>query len=151
MIGRLLGVYVIIVSYCDWKFTSAFWRAFQKALRTWSTWVHRIICRQIVIQRELFRPLRTCSKITFYGVKEARKASISSKVAYIDNYHPSIKMIPYEALYGWPCRIPLYWVKVEEQHVIELAMIQERVEEMDMLKVCLRKPVSVRGVMQLHA
>jgi transposase InsO family protein len=38
--------------------------------------------------------------------------------AYNNNYHSSIGMPPYEALYGRPCRIPLSWDRLEERVTI---------------------------------
>jgi hypothetical protein len=34
--------------------------------------------------------------------------------AYNNSYHSSIRMPPYEALYGRPCRTPLSWDRLED-------------------------------------
>jgi hypothetical protein len=33
---------------------------------------------------------------------------------YNNNFHSSIRMPPYEALYGRPCRTPLSWERLED-------------------------------------
>ena len=54
--------------------------------------------------------------------------------AYNNNYHSSIEMTPYEALYGRPCRTPLCWTEVGERRDLKPAMVQETVEQVAMLK-----------------
>ena len=38
--------------------------------------------------------------------------------AYKNSYQSSIGMTPYEALYGWRCRTPACWTKLNEHKVI---------------------------------
>ena len=53
---------------------------------------------------------------------------------YNNNYHNSIKIEPYEALYGRKYRSPLYWNEVEKRELIEpdtfekVALIIRRLE-----------------------
>ena len=62
-----------------------------------------------------------------------------AKFSYNNSYHLSIGMAPYEALYGRPCRTPLFWTKGGERCEIEPAMVQETVEQVEMLKVRLKE------------
>ena len=59
--------------------------------------------------------------------------------AYNNNYHSSIEMTPYEALYGRPCRTPLCWTEVGERRDLEPAMVQETIEQVEMLKSRLKE------------
>ena len=40
--------------------------------------------------------------------------------AYDNSYQVSVRMAPYEALYGRPCRSPLCWTEVEESSSLVL-------------------------------
>jgi hypothetical protein len=39
--------------------------------------------------------------------------------SYNNSFHSSIRMPPYEALYGRPCRTPLSWDRLEDQVTVE--------------------------------
>lgn len=41
-----------------------------------------------------------------------------AEFAYNNSYQATIKMAPYEALYGRRCRAPLYWDEVGERRVL---------------------------------
>ena len=36
---------------------------------------------------------------------------------YNNSYHSTIGMAPFEALYGRPCRSPVLWADIEEEHL----------------------------------
>jgi len=44
--------------------------------------------------------------------------------AYNNNYHSSIEMPPFEALYGRPCRTPLGWHILEDQVIVGPELIE---------------------------
>ena len=44
--------------------------------------------------------------------------------AYNNSYVQSIKMAPFQTLYGRKCRSPLYWDEVEEGQLIESMLVQ---------------------------
>ena len=48
--------------------------------------------------------------------------------AYNNSYHSSIGMLPYEALYGRPCRTPLSWDRLEDRITVGPELIQEMEE-----------------------
>nr|GEW63172.1 reverse transcriptase domain-containing protein [Tanacetum cinerariifolium] len=48
--------------------------------------------------------------------------------------HASIKVTPYEALYGWKCRSPVCWAEVGEAQLIGPEMIQETTEKIILVK-----------------
>jgi hypothetical protein len=48
--------------------------------------------------------------------------------AYNNNFHSSIGMPPYKALYGRPCRTPLSWERLEDRVIVGPELIQEMEE-----------------------
>ena len=98
-----------IVSDRDPRFTSRFWESLQKALET-KLQMRTAFHPQTDGQSErtiqtLEEMLRACV-IEFQGTWDKYIALI--EFAYNKQYHSSIGMAPYEALYGRKCRSPLY-------------------------------------------
>ena len=48
-----------------------------------------------------------------------------AEFAYNNSYQASIKMAPFEALYGWRCRSPLHWSEVGERLALGPDVLQE--------------------------
>ena len=134
------GVPVSIVSDRDTKFTSEFWRAFQKAL---GTKVHMSTAYHPQTDGQSERTIQTLEDMLRACVLDWEGSWVKylplAEFAYNNNYHSSIGMAPYEALYGRPCRTPLCWTEVGEQREIEPAMVQETVEQVEMLKMRLKE------------
>jgi hypothetical protein len=49
--------------------------------------------------------------------------------AYNNSFHSSIRMPPYEALYGRPCKTLLSWDRLEDRVTVGLELIQEMEEQ----------------------
>ncbi|GJU23743.1 putative reverse transcriptase domain, ribonuclease H-like domain, aspartic peptidase domain protein [Tanacetum coccineum] len=49
--------------------------------------------------------------------------------SYNNNYHASIKVAPFEALYGRKCRSPICWAKVGDSQLTRPEIIQETIEK----------------------
>ena len=58
--------------------------------------------------------------------------------AYNDSYHSSIKVAPYEALYGRKCRSPICWDEVGEQKLLGPKIFQRTCEKVNMIRDRLR-------------
>ena len=54
--------------------------------------------------------------------------------AYNNNYHATIGMPPYEALYGRKCRSPIYWDEVGEKQVLGPKLVQDTVEKIKIIR-----------------
>ena len=115
----LYGIPSSIVSDRDPRFTSRFWRSLQDALGSklmLSSAYHPQTDGQIdrTIQ-SLEDLLRAC-------VQEQGGALDNYlpliEFTYNNNYHSSIGIAPFEALYGRRCRTPLCWYETEENVVI---------------------------------
>ena len=54
--------------------------------------------------------------------------------AYNNNYQASIQMAPYEALYGRPCRSPLFWTEVGESSITSPDLIRDTSEKVSLIR-----------------
>nr|GEX98435.1 reverse transcriptase domain-containing protein [Tanacetum cinerariifolium] len=106
------GTPVSIISDRDGRFTSSFWKTFQKALGTnpdMSTTYHP----ETDGQSE--RTIQTLEDVLRAYVIDFGKGWVKHlplvKFSYNNSYHASIKVAPYEALYGQKCRSPVCWAE----------------------------------------
>ncbi|KAA0054059.1 DNA/RNA polymerases superfamily protein [Cucumis melo var. makuwa] len=58
--------------------------------------------------------------------------------AYNNSYQSSIEMAPYEALYGRPCRTPVYWNEVGERKLVDLELVQITTNNIKLIRENLR-------------
>ena len=54
--------------------------------------------------------------------------------AYNNSYQASIRMAPYEALYGRPCRSPLCWTEVGESSITGPDLIRDTSEKVSLIR-----------------
>ena len=54
--------------------------------------------------------------------------------AYNNSYQASIQMAPYEALYGRPCRSPIFWTKVGESSINGPDLIRDTSEKVELIR-----------------
>nr|GEU57693.1 hypothetical protein [Tanacetum cinerariifolium] len=99
---------VLIICDCDGRFTSNFWKTFQKALGTnldMSTAYHPDADwqseRTIQTLKDMLR-----ARVIDFGKGWVKHLPLV-KFLYNNSYHASIKVAPYEALYGRKCRSPI--------------------------------------------
>ena len=134
-IVRLHEVPVSIVSDRDPRFTDNFWKSFQRAMGTqlvMSTVFHPQTKGQSErIIQTLEDMLRSCV-LDFKGSWEKHLPLV--EFAYNNSYQASIQMAPYEALYGRPCRSPVYWTKVGERSTIGLDLVKDTSEKVDLIR-----------------
>ncbi|GKC87852.1 reverse transcriptase domain-containing protein [Tanacetum coccineum] len=129
------GIPALIICDRDRRFTSYFWRSFQKALGTdisMSTAYHPETDGQSerTIQT-LEDMLRGC--MIDFGKGWVKHLSLAD-FSYNNSYHASIKAAPYEALYGQKCRSPMCWAEVGEAQLTGLELIQETTEKIILIK-----------------
>ncbi|GJR66719.1 putative reverse transcriptase domain-containing protein [Tanacetum coccineum] len=128
------GIPVSIICDRDGRFTSNFWRSFQKALGTdisMSTAYHPKTDDQSerTIQT-LEDMLRAC--VIDFGKGWVKHLPLA-EFSYNNSYHASIKAAPYEALYGQKCRSPVCWAEVGEAQLTGPELIQETTNRKDVL------------------
>ncbi|KAI3780197.1 hypothetical protein L2E82_10168 [Cichorium intybus] len=112
---RRYGAPLSIVSDRDPRFTSNFWDSLQEKMGTrikMSTAYHPQTDGQSerTIQT-LEDMLRSCA-IDFGGSWDQHLPLV--EFSYNNSYHSSIKMPPFEALYGRKCRTPVCWLEIGE-------------------------------------
>ena len=54
--------------------------------------------------------------------------------AYNNSYQASIRMVPYEALCGRPCRSPLGWTEMGEISIIGPDLIRDTLEKVSLIR-----------------
>ncbi|KAG4202209.1 hypothetical protein ERO13_A05G321508v2 [Gossypium hirsutum] len=129
-IVKLHGVPVSIISDRDPRFTSRFWDKLQEALGTqlyFSTAFHPQTDGQSKRVIQVWEDMLRCYILEFEGNWERYLPLI--EFAYNNSYQSSIKMTPYEALYGRKCRTPLYWTELSERKIHGVDLIRETEEK----------------------
>ncbi|GJR81152.1 putative reverse transcriptase domain-containing protein [Tanacetum coccineum] len=129
------GIPASIICDRDGRFTSNFWKSFQKALGTdisMSTAYHPETDGQSerTIQT-LEDMLRAC--VIDFGKGWVKHLPLA-EFSYNNSYHASIKAAPYEALYGRKCRSPVCWAEVGEAQLTGPELIQETTEKIVLIK-----------------
>jgi hypothetical protein len=61
-----------------------------------------------------------------------------AELSYNNSYQASLKMSPFEALYGRKCRTPLYWDQMGERQFFGPELIQEAEEQVRIIRENLR-------------
>ena len=114
----LHGVLVSIVSDRSSVFTSRFWQKLQEAMGTrldFSTAFHPQTDGQSERMIQTLEDMLRICVMDLGGSWDDHLPLI--EFAYNNNYHSSIEMAPYEALYGRKYRSPLSWDEIGEREL----------------------------------
>jgi len=129
-IVKLHGAPSRIVSDRYAKFTSRFWKKLHEALGTkldFSSAYHPQTDGQTERVNQILEDmLRAC--VLTYGSNWEKSLSFA-EFSYNNSYQASLKMSPFEALYGRKCRTPLMWSEVGERSYFGPECIQEAEEQ----------------------
>jgi hypothetical protein len=79
--------------------------------------------------------LRACA--LQYG-KSRDKSLLYAEFSYNNSYQESLKMAPFEMLYGRRCRTPLFWSETIERKVFGPNILQEAEKQVRMVRENLR-------------
>ena len=60
------------------------------------------------------------------------------ELSYNNSYQESLKMAPFEMLYGRRCQTPLFWSETGEQKIFELDILQEAEKQVHIVRENLR-------------
>nr|GEU52394.1 putative reverse transcriptase domain-containing protein [Tanacetum cinerariifolium] len=129
------GIPVSIICDRDPRFTSNFWRAFQKAMGTrldMSTTYHPETDRQNEKTIQTLEDMLRACVIDFGNGWERHLPLV--EFSYNNNYHASIKASPFEALYGRKCRSPICWAEVGDAQLTGPKLIHETTEKIVQIK-----------------
>ena len=123
---RLHGVPKSIVSDRDSKFVSKFWQSLHNAMGTkldMSVAFHPQTDGQSEHTIHTLEDMLHACVLFWKGNWEDHLAL--AEFAYNNSYHASIKMAPYESLYGRKCISPLYWEVPSERLLVGPDWIQQ--------------------------
>nr|GEU38732.1 putative reverse transcriptase domain-containing protein [Tanacetum cinerariifolium] len=137
-LNRIVARHVIPVSIIcdrDERFTSNFWRSFQKALGTnismGTTYHPKTDGQSERTIQTLEDMLRAC--VIDFGKGWVKHLPLC-EFSYNNSYHASIKAAPYEALYGQKCRSPVCWAEVGEAQMTGQELSQKTTEKIVLIK-----------------
>nr|GEX44683.1 putative reverse transcriptase domain-containing protein [Tanacetum cinerariifolium] len=126
---------VLIISDHDGRFTSNFWKTFQKAL---GANLDMSIAYHPETDGQSERTIKTLEDMLRACMIDFGKGWVKHlplvKFSYNNSYHASIKVAPYEALYGRKCRSLVCWAEVGEAQLIGPEMIHETTEKINLIK-----------------
>lgn len=77
-----------------------------------------------------------CCTIEFEGNWEKFLSLV--EFSYNNSYQTSIKMAPYEELYGRNCKTLLYWSKLSEKKIFGADLVHETKEKLRVIQDCLK-------------
>ncbi|GJY63133.1 putative reverse transcriptase domain-containing protein [Tanacetum coccineum] len=129
------GIPVSIICDRGPRFTSNFWRAYQKAMGTrldMSTAYHPQIDGQSERTIQTLEDMLCACMIDFENGWERHLPVI--EFSYNNSYHASIKAAPFEALYGRKCRSPVCWAEVGDAQLTGPELIHEITEKIVQIK-----------------
>nr|GEX50092.1 putative reverse transcriptase domain-containing protein [Tanacetum cinerariifolium] len=129
------GIPVSIICDRNPRFTSNFWKAFQKAMGTrldMSTAYHPEIDGQSKRTIQTLEDMLRACVIDFRNGWERHLPLV--KFSYNNNYHASIKASPLEALYGRKCRSPVCWAEVGDAQLTGPKLIHETTKKIVKIK-----------------
>ena len=124
-----------IVSDRDPRFTTHFWKSFQKAMSTrltMSTTFHPQTDGQSERTIQVLEDMLRACVLDHKGSWEEHLPLV--EFVYNNSYQVSIQMAPYEALYGRPCRSPLCWTEVGESSITGPDLIRDTSENVSLVR-----------------
>jgi hypothetical protein len=134
-IVRLRGIPRKIVSDRGTQFTSKFWTSLHKAMGTkldFSTAYHPQTDGQTERVNKVLKDLLRACVLTFDRSWESSLPY--AEFLYNNSHQASIKMSPFEALYGRKCQTPLMWSNVGEKTLEGPAFVKEAKEKVTLIR-----------------
>jgi transposase InsO family protein len=129
------GVPKRIVSDRGTQFTSKFWERLHETLDTqlnFSSAYHPQTDGQTKRVNQILKDmLRACA--LQYG-RSWDKSLPYAEFSYNNSYQESLKMAPFEMLYGRRCRTPLFWSETGDRKVFEPVILQEAERQVRMVR-----------------
>ncbi|GJS87383.1 reverse transcriptase domain-containing protein [Tanacetum coccineum] len=126
---------ISIISDYDGRFVSQFWQSLQEAFGT-----------QLDMSTAYHPETDGQSKRTIQTLEDMLRACVIDlgkgwdrhlpliEFSYNNRYHTSIKVAPFEALYGHKCRSPICWAEVGDAQLTGLEIVRETTEKIIQIK-----------------
>nr|GEX04494.1 putative reverse transcriptase domain, ribonuclease H-like domain, aspartic peptidase domain protein [Tanacetum cinerariifolium] len=124
------GILVSIICNRDPRFTSNFWKVFQKSMGTrldMSTAYHPETDGQSERTIQTLEDMLRACVIDFRNGWERHLPLV--KFSYNNSYHANIKAAPFVALYGRKCQSPVCWAEVGDAQLTGRELIHETTEK----------------------
>ena len=134
-IVRLHGIPISIVSDMDSRFTTHFWKSFQKAMGTrltMSTTFHPQTDGQSERTIQVLEDMLRACVLDHKGSWEEHLPLV--EFAYNNSYQASIYTAPYEALYGRSCRSSICWTEAGESSITGPDLIRDSSEKVSLMR-----------------
>ena len=134
-IVRLHGIPVSIVSDRDTRFVSQFWRSLHQAMKTkleFSTAFHPQTDGQSERTIQTLEDMLRAYVLDLKGSWDDHLSLI--EFAYNNSYQATIKMAPFEALYGRRCRTPVCWDDVGERKLLGPDIILQTTDKIQLIR-----------------
>jgi hypothetical protein len=131
----LHGVPKNIVSDQGSQFTSRFWKSLHENLDTKLNFIsayHPQTDGQTERTNQVLKDMLRACALKHGGSWD--KSLPYAELSYNNSYQASLKMSPFEALYGIKCRTPLYWDQTGERQFFGPKIIQEAEEQVCMIR-----------------
>jgi transposase InsO family protein len=128
-----------IVSDRGSQFTSRFWKSFHENMDTklsFSLTYHPQTDGQTERTNQVLEDMLRACALKHGGSWD--KSLPYDEFSYNNSYQASLKMSPFEALYGRKCRTPLYWDQTGERQFFGPEVIQEAEEQVCVIQENLR-------------
>jgi hypothetical protein len=135
----LHGVPKKIVSHRGSQFTSRYWKKLHESLDTrlnFSSAYHPQTDGQTERTNQVLEDMLRACALKHGG--SCDKSLSYAEFSYNNSYQASLKLSPFEALYGRKCRTPLYWDQTGERHFFGPEIIQEAEEQVHQIRENLR-------------
>ncbi|KAG8489264.1 hypothetical protein CXB51_017314 [Gossypium anomalum] len=139
IVDRLTKSAYFIPVHRDPRFTSRFWKKLQEALGTklhFSTAFHPQTDGQSEWIIRILEDMLRCCILEFGGSWEKYLPLV--EFAYNNSFQSSIKMAPYEALYGRKCRTPLFWTELSESKIFGVDLIKDAEQKIKIIRESLK-------------
>jgi transposase InsO family protein len=112
------------------QFTSRFWKSFHENMVTklnFSSAYHRQIDGQTERTNQVLEDMLRACALQHGGSWD--KSLPYAEFSYNNSYQASLKMSPFETLYGRKCRNPLYWIRLEEDSSLGLNLFKRQMSK----------------------
>ena len=85
---------------------------------------------------QILEDMLRCCVLEFQGSWERYLPLV--EFACKNSFQSSVKMAPYEALYGCKCRLPLYWIERRENQIHGVDLVRKTEEKVKVIRDCIK-------------
>jgi hypothetical protein len=128
----LHGVPKNIVSDRGSQFTSKFWEKLHESMDTKLNFSSAYHLQMDGQTDQILEDMLMACALKYR--KSWDKSLPYAEFLYNNSYQASIEMAPFEALYGWQCRTPLFWSQTRESQVFGPEVLRDAKKQVQMIR-----------------